>query len=54
MQTAGDPSSIPGLGETLSVPIAAYANRTWLARIPDVATQMIFDGSPGLNVSASG
>jgi hypothetical protein len=39
---------------TVGVPIAAYAHRAWLSRIPDVATQMIFGGSPGLNVSASG
>ena len=31
----------------LGVPIAAYNNRTWLTRIPDVATQLIFGGSPG-------
>src|SRR5262249_31491535 len=39
---------------TLGVPIGAYANGAWLSRIPDVATQMIFGGAPGLNVSASG
>ena len=38
----------------LGVPIAAYANRAWLSRIPDIATQMVFGCSPGLNVSASG
>jgi hypothetical protein len=32
---------------TLGVPIAAYNNRAWLSRIPDVATQLIFGGSPG-------
>ena len=32
---------------TLGVPIAAYNNRAWLERIPDVATQLIFGGSPG-------
>ena len=31
----------------LDVPIAAYNNRAWLTRIPDVATQLIFGGSPG-------
>jgi hypothetical protein len=31
----------------LRVPIAAYNNRAWLTRIPDVATQLIFGGSPG-------
>jgi len=31
----------------LGVPIAAYNNRVWLTRIPDVATQLIFGGSPG-------
>ena len=31
----------------LGVPIAAYNNRAWLTRIPDVATQLIFGGSPG-------
>jgi hypothetical protein len=30
----------------LGVPIAAYNNRAWLTRIPDVATQLIFGGSP--------
>jgi hypothetical protein len=29
------------------VPITAYGNQAWLARIPDVATQLIFGGSPG-------
>jgi hypothetical protein len=33
---------------TLGMPIVAYANRAWLSRIPDVATQLIFGGSPGL------
>jgi len=32
----------------LGLPIAAYANSAWLSRIPDVATQLIFGGSPGL------
>ena len=32
---------------TLGVPIAAYDNRAWRERIPDVATQLIFGGSPG-------
>jgi hypothetical protein len=31
----------------LGVPITAYENREWLSRIPDVATQLIFGGSPG-------
>jgi hypothetical protein len=31
----------------LGVPIAAYDNRAWRSRIPDVATQLIFGGSPG-------
>jgi hypothetical protein len=31
---------------TLGLPIAAYDNRAWLSRIPDVATQLIFGGSP--------
>jgi hypothetical protein len=31
----------------LGLPIAAYNNRAWLTRIPDVATQLIFGGSPG-------
>jgi hypothetical protein len=31
---------------TLGLPIAAYNNRAWLARIPDVATQLTFGGSP--------
>jgi hypothetical protein len=30
---------------TLGVPIAAYDNRAWRERIPDVATQLIFGGS---------
>jgi hypothetical protein len=40
MQPAGHSSPIPGLGRNLGVPIAAYANRAWLARIPDVGTQL--------------
>ena len=31
----------------LGLPIAAYNNRAWLRCIPDVATQLIFGGSPG-------
>jgi hypothetical protein len=31
---------------TLGIPVAAYNNRAWLTRIPDVATQLIFGGSP--------
>ncbi len=31
----------------LRLPIAAYDNHAWLSRIPDVATQLIFGGSPG-------
>jgi hypothetical protein len=31
----------------LGVPVAVYNNRAWLTRIPDVATQLIFGGSPG-------
>ena len=34
----------------LGVPIAAYNNRAWLTRIPDVATQLIFGGSPGPSI----
>ncbi len=30
----------------LGLPIAAYDNRAWRDRIPDVATQLIFVGSP--------
>jgi hypothetical protein len=30
----------------LGLPIAAYSNRSWLARIPDVATELMFEGSP--------
>jgi hypothetical protein len=37
---------------TLGLPIAAYNNRAWLTRIPDVATQLIFGGSPGPNIGA--
>ena len=33
------------------VPIAAYDNRAWLSRLPDVATQLIFGGSPGVSTS---
>lgn len=36
---------------TLGVPVAAYKNRAWLEHIPDVATQLIFRGSPGLNAT---
>ena len=38
----------------LGVPIAAYDNRARRERIPDVATQLIFGGSPGLNARMSG
>jgi hypothetical protein len=33
----------------LRLPVAAYNNRAWLTCIPDVATQLIFGGSPGLS-----
>ena len=33
------------------VSIAAYDNRAWLSRLPDVATQLIFGGSPGVSTS---
>jgi hypothetical protein len=36
---------------TLGVPIAVYDNRAWLSRIPDVATQLIFGGSPGVSTT---
>jgi hypothetical protein len=36
----------------LSLPIASYNNRNWLQRIPDVATQLIFGGSPSLRTGA--
>jgi len=36
----------------LGLPIAAYNNRIWLEHIPDVATQLIFGGSPGLRTGA--
>ena len=36
----------------LGLPIAAYNNRAWLTRIPDVATQLIFGGSAGANTFA--
>ena len=36
---------------TLGMPVAAYNNRAWLQRIPDVATQLIFGGSPGLSAA---
>jgi hypothetical protein len=35
----------------LGLPIAAYDNRAWRERIPDVATQLIFGGSPGVGPS---
>jgi hypothetical protein len=34
----------------LGLPIAAFDNRAWRDRIPDVATQLIFRGSAGLGV----
>ncbi len=37
---------------TLGLPIAAYDNRAWRERIPDVATQLIFGGSPGLGAES--
>jgi hypothetical protein len=40
-------SQFQAWARTLGVPIAAYNNRAWLTRIPDVATQLIFGGSPG-------
>jgi hypothetical protein len=39
---------------TLGVPAAAYGNRDWLAHIPDVATQLIFGGSPGHRAACVG
>jgi hypothetical protein len=48
VQAAGDAFSIfQAWARTLGVPIAAYDNRAWRERIPDVATQLIFGGSPG-------
>jgi hypothetical protein len=38
---------------TLGSPIAAYNDRAWLQRIPDVATQLIFGGSPVLKTDAT-
>jgi hypothetical protein len=35
----------------LGLPIAAYDNRAWRERIPDVATQLIFGGSLGVSLS---
>jgi hypothetical protein len=35
----------------LDLPIAAYDNRAWRERIPDVATPLIFGGSPGVGPS---
>jgi hypothetical protein len=32
---------------SLGMPVAAYGHNSWLARIPDVATQLIFNGSSG-------
>jgi hypothetical protein len=29
------------------VPVAVYGDHAWLSWIPDVATQLIFGGSPG-------
>ena len=40
-------SQFQAWARTLGVPIAAYDNRAWRERIPDVATQLIFGGSPG-------
>ncbi len=37
---------------TLGLPIAAYDNNAWRARIPDVATQLIFGGSAGSRMGA--
>ncbi len=39
---------------TLGLPIAAYDNNAWRARIPDVATQLIFGGSAGLRMGRAG
>ena len=41
-------SQFQAWARTLGVPIAAYDNRSWRERIPDVATQLIFGGSPGI------
>ena len=40
-------SQFQAWARTLGVPIAGYDNRAWRERIPDVATQLIFGGSPG-------
>ena len=32
---------------SLGMPVAAYGHHSWLTRIPDVATHLIFGGSPG-------
>ena len=43
-------SQFQAWARTLGLPIAAYNNRAWLSRIPDVATQLIFGGSPSSEV----
>jgi hypothetical protein len=41
------PAQFQAWARSIGLPIAAYNNRAWLQRIPDVATQLIFGGSPG-------
>jgi hypothetical protein len=48
------PAQFRAWAHGIGLPIAAYENRAWRERIPDVATQLIFGGSPGLNVGAPG
>ena len=38
---------------SLGIPVAAYDDRAWLSRIPDVATQLIFGGSPSVDAGRS-
>ena len=54
LQAAGDALAVSSLARTLGVPVAAYYNRPWLTRIPDVATQLIFGGSPGASTAQLG
>jgi hypothetical protein len=41
------PGQFQAWARSLGLPVAAYNNRAWLSRIPDVATQLIFGGSSG-------
>src|SRR5437899_1990308 len=44
-------SQFQSWSRSLGLPIAAYDDRAWLARVPHVATELIFGGSPTLSAA---